>query len=248
MALVFKASRGIEDIYELTHIRKDRSRFPATVTVTALPGDMTVKQRGFISDIFSSGKHMPSLMNDILDLSKVEAGKMLLDIQPVPITSLFANNLSIIRQKAAHRRVRLVMDAGEDLGSIYADATKVKQIVYNLLANAVKFTVDGGQVALRASVVPRASVGPISGAWPSRRFSLAEDSAFADFLEISVTDSGIGVSPEGLEQLSELIRLQLETQGFTVPHAASAEEALALAGAQRLCPSVARDQPSTDRP
>ena len=92
------------------------------------------------------------------------------------------------------------MDAAEDLGSIQADARKVKQIVYNLLSNAVKFTAEGGQVTLRASRVPRADVGQLSGAWTGRSFPLA-DSEFAEFLEISVTDSGIGISPEGLEQL-----------------------------------------------
>ena len=72
-----------------------------------LMGEMTDKQRGFIGDIFSSGKHLLSLINDILDLSKVEAGKMTLDLEPVPVSSLFANSLSIIREKAAARRIRL---------------------------------------------------------------------------------------------------------------------------------------------
>ena len=92
------------------------------------------------------------------------------------------------------------MDAAEELGSIQADARKVKQIVYNLLSNAVKFTVEGGQVTLRAGRVPRAEVGRLSGSRTGRSFPLA-DNEFAEFLEISVTDNGIGISPEGLEQL-----------------------------------------------
>jgi PAS domain S-box-containing protein len=75
-----------------------------------LIGDLSDQQRGFIGDIFSSGKHLLSLINDILDLSKVEAGKMLLDLEPVEVSSLFANSLSIIREKAAHRHIRLNMD------------------------------------------------------------------------------------------------------------------------------------------
>ena len=165
-----------------------------------LMGEMTDQQRGFIGDIFSSGKHLLSLINDILDLSKVEAGKMMLDLEPVQVSSLFVNSLSIIREKAATRHIRLSMDAAEDLGSIQADARKVKQIVYNLLSNAVKFTSEGGQVTLRAGRVPRADVGQLSGAWTGRSFPLA-DNEFAEFLEISVTDSGIGISPEGLEHL-----------------------------------------------
>ena len=165
-----------------------------------LMGEMTDQQRGFIGDIFSSGKHLLSLINDILDLSKVEAGKMTLDLEPVQVSSLFVNSLSIIREKAATRHIRLDMDAAEELGSIQADARKVKQIVYNLLSNAVKFTNEGGQVTLRASRVPRAEVGQLSGSWTGRSFPLA-DNEFAEFLKISVTDSGIGISPEGLEQL-----------------------------------------------
>ena len=163
-------------------------------------GQMTDQQRGFIGDIFSSGTHLLSLINDILDLSKVEAGKMTLDLEPVQVSSLLANSLSIIREKAATRHIRLGMDAAEELGSIQADARKVKQIVYNLLSNAVKFTIEGGQVTLRASRVPRAKVGRLSGTWASRSFPLA-DNEFSEFLKISVTDSGIGISPEGLEQL-----------------------------------------------
>jgi PAS domain S-box-containing protein len=165
-----------------------------------LLGDMSDQQRAFISDIFSSGKHLLSLINDILDLSKVEAGKMLLDIEAVPISTLFVNSLSIIREKAATRNVKLIMDCPDQLGSINADSRKVKQIVYNLLSNAVKFTVEGGQVALRATRVLRAEVGKLTGPWAGRCFPLA-DNQFTDFLAISVTDSGIGVSPEDLEQL-----------------------------------------------
>jgi signal transduction histidine kinase/DNA-binding response OmpR family regulator len=278
-ALVFKASRGIEDIYELTYIRKDGSRFPAVVSVTALRGeqgaiigylligtdntarqqveaerkkldqrlqqknveleeasqmkseflanmshelrtplnaiigfsevlrdgligDLTDQQRGFIGDIFGSGKHLLSLINDILDLSKVEAGKMVLDLEPVSVSTLFANSLSIIREKAASHHIRLDLDpdAVEALGSIQADPRKLKQILYNLLSNAVKFTADGGHVTLRASRVPRADVGRPRASCASRAFPLA-DNAFAEFLEIRVADSGIGISPAGLERL-----------------------------------------------
>ena len=165
-------------------------------------GEMTEQQRGFIGDIFSSGKHLLSLINDILDLSKVEAGKMALDLEPVEVSSLFQNSLSIIREKAGLRHIGLTMDAPEALGTIHADARKVKQIAYNLLSNAVKFTRDGGQVTLRARRVKRADVSGQSGtAWPGRTFPLPDDKRFFEFLEISVTDNGIGISPEGLEAL-----------------------------------------------
>jgi PAS domain S-box-containing protein len=165
-----------------------------------LIGELTEQQRGFISDIFGSGTHLLSLINDILDLSKVEAGKMVLDLEAVNVSSLFANSLSIIKEKAATRRIKLSMDVVEDLGPIQVDARKVKQIVYNLLSNAVKFAVDDGQVTLRASRVPRAEVGRLSGTWNGRCLPLAENE-FTEFLEISVTDSGIGIAPEGFEHL-----------------------------------------------
>ena len=165
-----------------------------------LIGEMTEEQRGFIGDIFSSGKHLLSLINDILDLSKVEAGRMMLDLEPVPMAALCANSLSIIREKAATRRIRLTMQAAENVGSIQADPRKVKQILYNLLSNAVKFTTDGGEVMLRADLVPRADVGHLSGRWPSRNLPLTE-SAFSQFLRLSVTDSGIGIAPDGMERL-----------------------------------------------
>jgi signal transduction histidine kinase/DNA-binding response OmpR family regulator len=276
-ALVFKASRGIEDVYALTYVRKDGSRFPAMVSVTALRdrddviigylligtdntarkaiederkklelalrqknaeleaasrmkseflanmshelrtplnaiigfsevladgliGDMTDKQRGFIGDIFSSGKHLLSLINDILDLSKVEAGKMLLDLESVQVASLFANSLSIVREKAASRRINLTLDAGVDLGSVRADGRKVKQIVYNLLSNAVKFTAERGEVTLRASRVSRDAVGRLSGSRRGRTFPLAE-SEFQEFLEISVTDTGMGIPDASMDSL-----------------------------------------------
>ena len=276
-ALVFKASRGIEDIYELTYIRKDKSRFPAVVSVTALRdasgviigylligtdntarkqiederrklehrlqqknieleeasrmkseflanmshelrtplnaiigfsevlgdgliGNLSDQQKKFIGDIFSSGKHLLSLINDILDLSKVEAGKMMLDLESVQISSLFANSMSIVKEKAHARHIGLTVDAPRELGSIHADGRKVKQIVYNLLSNAVKFSTDGGEVTLRARRVTRAEVGQLHDDVIGRVFPLANN-GFSEFLEISVSDGGIGITPQGMEAL-----------------------------------------------
>jgi PAS domain S-box-containing protein len=165
-----------------------------------LIGELTDEQCGFISDIFSSGTHLLSLINDILDLSKVEAGKMELDLEPVPIASLFANSMSIIREKAAERHIHLELKAGSDLGDIRVDVRKVKQILYNLLSNAVKFSNDGGDVVLDVTKVPRAEVGELPGEWAGRRFA-AFDNAFDTFLRISVSDTGIGISEAGLHGL-----------------------------------------------
>ncbi len=165
-----------------------------------LLGDMTDKQRGFIGDIFSSGKHLLALINDILDLSKVEAGKMSLDLEHVQLSSLFANSLSIIREKAALRHINLEMDIGKGLDSPRLDGRKVKQIVYNLLSNAVKFTSESGEVTLRASLVSRADVGQLSASWAGRSFPLPHGQ-FENFIEICVSDSGMGISPDGMQRL-----------------------------------------------
>jgi len=165
-----------------------------------LVGELTAQQRGFIGDIFVSGNHLLALINDILDLSKVEAGKMTLDLEPVEVAPLFASSLSIIREKAATRRIRLNMEAAVGLGTILLDARKVKQIVYNLLSNAVKFSNEGGEVILRASRVLRADVGGLAPGCCGRSLPLT-DNEFGEFLEIRVSDTGIGISPEGLEQL-----------------------------------------------
>ncbi len=166
-----------------------------------LMGPMTDQQRRFIGNIFSSGQHLLSLINDILDLSKVEAGKMTLDLEPVQVASLLSSSLSIIKEKAMTRGVHLGVDIPEDPGWFQVDSRKLKQIVYNLLSNAVKFTREGGRVTLHASRVTRAQVGEPCGSLAGRRNFPLSDSEFTQFLRISVTDSGIGISPDGLEQL-----------------------------------------------
>ncbi len=165
-----------------------------------LMGEMTEQQRSFISDIFRSGKHLLLLINDILDLSKIEAGKMTLDLEPEQVSSLFVNSLSIIREKASTRKIRLQVEASEELGILELDARKVKQILYNLLSNAAKFSVDGGQVTLRARRVPRTAVSVLYGEWSGRTFPIV-DNGFEEFLEMCVTDSGIGITAEGLDRL-----------------------------------------------
>jgi PAS domain S-box-containing protein len=165
-----------------------------------LIGEMTDQQRGFIGDIFSSGKHLLSLINDILDLSKVEAGKMQLDLEPIDVQSVVGNSLSIIREKAAARQIRLSMEIPEGLDATLADARKLKQILYNLLSNAVKFSAERGKVTLTGRRVPRGDVGQLPSDRAGRVFPLPENE-FPEFLELSVTDTGIGISPDGLQHL-----------------------------------------------
>ena len=165
-----------------------------------LMGSMSDTQTGYIGDIFTSGLHLLSLINDILDLSKVEAGMMSLEMETVDLARLLKDSLSIVKDKAAAQHIRLDLETGEGIGLSRLDMRKTKQIVYNLLSNAVKFSGDGGRVVLSVQRVSRASVGTLPGTWPVQSFPLA-DSEHDDFLEIRVSDAGIGISRENMARL-----------------------------------------------
>ncbi|WP_246232170.1 PAS domain-containing hybrid sensor histidine kinase/response regulator [Usitatibacter rugosus] len=202
---------------ELEHASRMKSEFLATMShelrtplnaiigfseamSDGLVGPMSETQREYIGDIFSAGQHLLSLINDILDLSKVEAGMMALELEAVDLGLLLANSFTIVREKAAAQNVGLVLETGKDLGITQLDMRKMKQIVYNLLSNAVKFSSEGGSVTLRAHRVPRSAVGVLKGSWHVHAFPLA-DSTHQHFLEICVTDSGIGIAADDMPRL-----------------------------------------------
>jgi PAS domain S-box-containing protein len=165
-----------------------------------LMGKMSDTHHEYIGDIFTAGQHLLSLINDILDLSKVEAGMMALELDAVDLRNLLSNSLSIVREKAATQRIGLELEMGEDLDMVMLDTRKTKQIVYNLLSNAVKFSANGKRVILRARRVARSTVGTLPGDWPVHSFPLA-DNEYSEFLEICVSDSGIGISSENMAKL-----------------------------------------------
>ncbi|CAH1208991.1 putative Histidine kinase [Candidatus Nitrotoga sp. BS] len=165
-----------------------------------LIGDLTDEQRGYISDILESGHHQLALINEILTLSKMDAGKMILHPEPVDMALLLSNCLTMVREKAAAQHTHLNLDIADGLSDIQADVHKVKQIVYNLLSNAVKFTPEGGDVTLRARRVSRAQVGQLTGRWAGLSLPW-RDNKILEFIEISVTDSGIGIANKDFERL-----------------------------------------------
>jgi len=165
-----------------------------------LIGPMTETQVEYIGDIFTSGQHLLSLINDILDLSKVEAGMMTLELEATDLKSLLSNSLSIVKEKAAAQRISLELEADDDLGVPFMDTRKIKQIIYNLLSNAVKFSASGARVVLSASRVPRSSVGKLKGQWPIYGFPLANNE-HSQFLELCVSDRGIGISEANMDKL-----------------------------------------------
>ena len=134
-------------------------------------GELNAKQAEYIDDIHSSGHHLLSLINDILDLSKIEAGHMELDRTAFHLPSAIDNAMTLMRERASRNSIALRAAIAEDIGEIVADERKVKQILLNLLSNAVKFTPDGGSIAVSA----RQTDGQI---------------------EIAVADSGVGIAPE----------------------------------------------------
>jgi PAS domain S-box-containing protein len=165
-----------------------------------LIGEMTDSQHEYIGDILASGQHLLALINDILDLSKVEAGMMALEFEGADLVGLLSNSLSIVRDKAAAQHIALKLDVGKDLDDLLLDTRKTKQIVYNLLSNAVKFSGRGGHVMLSAKRVSRSQVGSLAVPWAVQKFPIA-DSEYDEFIEIDVSDTGIGISREDMAKL-----------------------------------------------
>jgi len=133
-------------------------------------GEINDKQAEYLGDILESGRHLLSLINDILDLSKIEAGRMELDLADFHLPTAIDNTLVLVRERAQRRRITLRQTIDERLGTIRADERKVKQVLLNLLSNALKFTPEGGRIDVRARLV--------------------DDSA-----DIAVTDTGVGIAP-----------------------------------------------------
>lgn len=166
-----------------------------------LAGTLSAQQVGFATHIFGAGEHLLALINDLLDLAKIEAGRVDMDLAAVDFDALLRGSLSIVQDGARTRRITLRLELPEPLGLSLADERRVKQILYNLLSNATKFTPAGGQVMLRARPVSRATVmGALPGFAVGRRLPLPA-SAHDDFVEISVSDSGVGMSPADMDRL-----------------------------------------------
>jgi signal transduction histidine kinase len=144
-------------------------------------GEVNPKQEEYLNDILSSGKHLLSLINDILDLSKIEAGRMELEAQAFDLPSALDNALTLIRERAARHSIRLEVHVDPAIGEVVADERKVKQVLLNLLSNAVKFTPEGGKITMSAA---------LNG----------------DAVAVSVADTGVGIAAEDQEAIFEEFR------------------------------------------
>ncbi|MEA2662489.1 MAG: hypothetical protein QOH08_2061 [Chloroflexota bacterium] len=141
-------------------------------------GEINLKQDEYLGDIQSSGQHLLSLINDILDLSKVEAGKMELQPSRFPFADALQGVVLMVRERAISRGIDLRIEIDPEIGTVEADERKVKQIVLNLLSNALKFTPAGGRVQLRAT-------------------------SEGDGLAVAISDTGVGISPDDQARVFE---------------------------------------------
>jgi signal transduction histidine kinase len=144
-------------------------------------GELNPKQKEYVQDIHGSGHHLLSLINDILDLSKVEAGRMELELAEFDLPASLEGALTLVRERAARHELTLDLRMDAGVGSLVGDERKVRQVLLNLLSNAVKFTPPGGRVTVTAA--------PADG-----------------MIEISVSDTGIGVAQEDQEAIFEEFR------------------------------------------
>lgn len=141
-------------------------------------GPLNEKQKRFIANIHLAGKHLLSLINDILDISRVESGKMEWEQELIDLPSLFRGAVNLLKEKAAQNRISIHLNLEPGVGEFVGDERKIKQITYNLLSNAVKFTPEGGEVGVNVR-----KAGKI--------------------LEVEVWDTGIGIPPEKREAIFE---------------------------------------------
>jgi signal transduction histidine kinase/DNA-binding response OmpR family regulator len=169
-------------------------------------GEINKRQERYINNILTSGRHLLSLINDILDLSKVEAGKMELELSQVNIEKLLKESLVMVKEKAFKHNIRLNINVQEVLSGIMieVDERKLKQIIFNLLSNAVKFTPDGGKISISASRVSSIKE-PGYTAYNQEGLQSAKDQRLqirtGSFIEISVIDTGIGIAPENQQRV-----------------------------------------------
>jgi signal transduction histidine kinase len=144
-------------------------------------GELNEKQAEYTDDILTSGRHLLSLINEILDLSKVEAGRMELEVATFDLPLAIDNARTFVRERATRHGINLDVNVDERLGDFVGDERKIKQILLNLLSNAVKFTPEGGRIGISA----RQTDGSV---------------------EISVSDTGIGIAPQDQPKIFEEFR------------------------------------------
>ena len=148
------------------------------VLIDRMFGELNERQDEYVHDIWNSGRHLLELLNEILDLSKVEAGQMVLEPSTFSVEQTIESAVSLLRERATRHGISISVEVDEDVDTLDADELRFKQVLLNLLSNAVKFTPDGGSVKVRAA-------------------------RSGDELVVTVSDTGVGVPPEDRERIFE---------------------------------------------
>ncbi len=141
-------------------------------------GELNEKQAEYLDDIVSSGNHLLALINEVLDLSKVEAGEISLEVAPFSLRSALERGVAMVRERASTNGVHVAVSAARDVDVVEGDERRIRQVIFNLLSNAVKFTPAGGAVDVTAAQVN----GEV---------------------RVSVADTGPGLAPEDHERIFE---------------------------------------------
>jgi two-component system CheB/CheR fusion protein len=141
-------------------------------------GPLNVKQKQYVNNVLTSGKHLLLLINQILDMAKIEAGKVKLTLSSLPMKSLLNEISLLVADMVSKKKIEMVLEIAEDMPNIEADELKVREIIYNLLSNAVKYTPEGGKIGIRAEKA---------------------DSE----IEVVVWDTGVGIASENMEKIFE---------------------------------------------
>ena len=178
---------------ELTHLDQLKSDFMATMShelrtpltsvigysdmlLSGVTGELNEKQGQFVESILKNGEHLLNLINDVLDLTKIEAGKLELNLEPVDLRSALLGVLPIVKPRAADKRIKISTFLPTDLPPVQADAAKLNQVLLNLLTNAIKYTHESGNVSVEAR--PK-----------------------EELVEIWVSDTGIGITQEDIDKI-----------------------------------------------
>jgi diguanylate cyclase (GGDEF)-like protein/PAS domain S-box-containing protein len=154
-------------------------------------GNLTEKQKRYVNNIYNSGNHLLQLINNILDLAKIESGKMELHYETFSLKQALVEVENILKPLIHKKNQRLTVSVEEKLSVINADRTKFKQILYNLLSNAIKFTGEGGSISITADLIEKENYNLIS----------TKKCCKNNYLKISITDTGIGIKKDYQEKI-----------------------------------------------
>jgi signal transduction histidine kinase len=175
----------------------------AQVLEGQLAGLLNAKQARYLAHIHEGGAHLLELVEAILDLERVEAGQMVLQLEVVEVASLAEEAVALVSGLARGKRIAVHLDTACDLPSVWADPVRVKQILFNLLLNAVKFTPEGGTITVTVRLVPGKTEDGASGAERQGVESGPRSATGVSrgVLEVKVIDTGIGILAEDLLRL-----------------------------------------------